>query len=423
MKKLLTLIILLLAAKVYADDTLELQAMIDAGNVKLPAHHAPYSITRLVLKHSLNANGNAFRCILPDGEGFIMKKRGIKLSNAEIYGGDDFTNPSGASGVQLNGDHDTVENVYIHKFSAYAIIGGNGNNSVVRNCKFADIGYSCMFLVTSTHPVKGGIVAGNTFDQSMMNPGTIPQPALMLRGSKINTSAGWKVYNNTFIMPFSPKELSAECFELRYAPYSEIHHNTCTGGTIGISVVRNDFVKTYSNKCYKQHEEGIEYADSNNGMIRDNIISDQEGLGVLIDGFAPLGCRFDTLLNNNISKCKGFGIQLYKDTYDTHIRNCNITTKNKAINIQGAHGVTIQDCTLSGSGYGSTAIFLDNSQGKVTMKGGSMNGFEHKLFIYANKQVKTDDVVIDGVRGNNNIKESDKSVSGGAVVGANIRIK
>lgn len=423
MKKLLTLIILFLAAKVYADDTLQLQAMIDAGNVKLPAHHAPYSITRLILKHSLNANGNVFRCILPDGEGFIMKKRGIKLSNAEIYGMDDSSNASGASGVQLNGDHDTVENVYIHKFSAYAIVGGNGNNSVVRNCKFANIGYSCMLMVTSTHPVKGGIVSGNTFDQSMMNPAIIPQPALILRGSKVNASAGWQVYNNTFMMPFSPKELSAECFELRGAPYSVIHHNTCTGGTIGISVVQNDFVQTYANKCFKQREEGIEYADSNNGMIRDNLISDQDNLGIMVDGFAPLGCRFDTLHNNTISKCRGIGIQLYKDTYDTFISNCTISAKTKAINIQRAHGVTLLNCNFTGNGYGSTALFLDNSKGKVTVKGGSMSGFEHKLFIYANKQVKTDDVVIDGVRGNNNIKESDKNISGGAAVGANIRVK
>src|SRR3569833_3370893 len=130
MKKLLTLIILFITATAYFYDTLELQAMIDAGKVKLPAHHAPYSITSLILRHSLNANGNDFRCIMPTGEGFIMKKKGIKLSNTEIYDKNNATNPSGASGVQLNGDSDTVENVYIHKWAGGAGGGGGGGGAV-----------------------------------------------------------------------------------------------------------------------------------------------------------------------------------------------------------------------------------------------------------------------------------------------------
>jgi len=422
MKKAIALVLLFFAVKVYADDTARLQAMLDAGKVTLPANHAPYTITSINLTHSLNANGNVIRC-LTDDQGIVMTKTGVKLSNAEIVGLDDTTNPSGASGIQLNGDRDTVDHVYIHKFPAYGIIGGDGNRPVITNNKIADIGYMGIFLFSTHHSIRGGIVASNTFDRSMLNPNTVTEGDIMLRGTPSFASSGWKVYRNTMLMPIAPKDLTAMCMELRNTPYSQVYDNTFIGGTIGVSIVRNNFVTVYNNKCMKQREEGIEVCDSENTMVRDNIITDQLNMGIMVDGFAPLGNKFDTLLNNTISRCNGYGIQLFKDTYNTHIRNCTITTKSKAINIQGAHTVTVQDCILTGNGYGSTAIFLDNSKGKITMKGGSMKGFERKLFIYTNKQVKTDDILIDGVKGSDNMGESDKNLSGGGEIGSNIRIK
>ncbi len=157
-------------------------------------------------------------------------------------------------------------------------------------------------------------------------------------------------------------------------------------------------------------------------MARDNSITDYKKLGVLIDGFAPNKCQYDTLLNNKIIG-KDMGVQLYKDTYDIYISNCTIIADSKAINIQGAHGVTLQNCKLSGNSKGATAIFLDNSAGKVAVHGGSMTGFHRKFFIYATKPGTTDDVLIDGVKSINVDTDYDKNLSGGATAGTNIRVK
>ncbi len=424
MKKIIILILLLFANKLNADDTEQLQAMIDAGNAILPAHHAPYTITRLKLSHSLNANGNVINCLLPGGGAIIMNTPGVKLSNVELVGQSDITNPTGAWGVEVNADGDTVTHSYIHKFPAYGILGGDGSFPIITHNKITDIGYVGVFFVSGKHDIQGGTVAYDTIDRSMLDAQTVTQGALFLRGGKNHFSPGWKVHHNMLIMPFLPKDITSECFELRSAAHSLIYDNVCIGGSIGISVVRNDFVRTYRNKLTKQKEEAIEYADSGNGMIKDNTISDQAGLGVIIDGFAPMGCSNDTLINDNISKCKNHGIQLYKDTHDIYIRDCDISTGTKAINIQGAYGVKLENCHLHGDGSnGSVGLFFDNSKGKVTMRGGSMDGFGHKFYIYTNKAVTTDEILLDKVKDKNNAAEYDKNVSGGGTAGSNIRIK
>ncbi|MFI5161680.1 MAG: right-handed parallel beta-helix repeat-containing protein [Sphingobacteriales bacterium] len=423
MKKIFLFIALLLGNKLYADDTAALQAMIDAGNTVLPTHHAPYSITRLRLSHNLNANGNTFNCTLAVGRAIVMDKPGVKFSNAELVGMDDSTNPDGTSGVYINADNDTVTHVYIHKFTAYGIIGGWGNVPVVTFNRICDIGYVGFFYISDKRSIKGGTVAFDTIDRSMLSAETVTQGALLLRGSKEFTSTGWKVHHNLFMMPYLPKDITSECFELRFAPNSQIYNNNCNGGSIGISVVRNDFVRTYHNKCTRQKEEGIEYADSNNGLIKDNTITEQAGLGVLIDGFPPVGCQFDTLLNNTIQGCKSFGIQLYKDTHDILISNCTISTSSKAIYLQAAYGVNIRNCRLTGTGGGTVAVFLDNSVGKVSMKGGSLNGFGHKFFVYGNKGVVSDDISTEGVKVTGKMSDIDNSLSGGAAMGTNIRVK
>jgi parallel beta-helix repeat protein len=222
-------------------------------------------------------------------------------------------------------------------------------------------------------------------------------------------------------MPFLPKDITSECFELRYAPNSRIYNNTCIGGSIGISVVANDYVRTWRNQCSKQKEEGIEYANSNNGMIKDNTIFDQASLGILIDGFAPSSCAYDTLLNNKISG-KTMGVQLYKDTHDIYIRDCDISATSKVINIQGAHDVMVHNCHLSGSGGTPVALFLDNSPGNVTMKGGTMTNVSHKFFIYGTKQIVTDNILLDGVKVSGG-RDFDQRLSGGASAGTNIKVK
>jgi parallel beta-helix repeat protein len=422
MKKIILFVLLCFANRLYADDTAELQAMINAGNTTLPAHHAPYTITSLNLVNSLNANGNVINCTLTVGRGIVMNRPGVRFSNAEVVGKDDSENPNGSSGVYINADNDTVTHVYIHKFTAYGIIGGWGNVPVMTYNRITNIGYVGLFYISDKRSIKGGTVAFDTIDRSMLSAQTMTQGALFIRGDKEYASRGWKVHHNLLIMPFLPKNISPECFELRLAPNSQIHDNTCIGGSIGISVVVSDFVNTNHNKCSKQNLEGIEYADSNNGMVRDNTITDQAKLGVLIDGFAPRGCRYDTLLNNKITG-KDMGIQLFKDTYDIYISNCTINADSKVINIQGAYGVTLQNCKLSGNTKGATALFLDNSTGKVTMHGGSITGCHREFFIYATTPMVTDDVLIDGVKSISVDADYDKSFSGGSSMGRNIKVK
>jgi hypothetical protein len=423
MKRILFLALCLFTAKVYADDTGDLQSMINKGNVTLPANHAPYSITAGIrLVHSLNLNGNTVNCTNSVGAAFIMHSPGVKLSNGELAGTSDAINPSAPAGVEMNADNDTVDHVYIHKFPSYAIYGGDGNSPVITNSKLVDIGYSCMFIVCNKHSIQGGVVANDLFDRSMLDPLKITECALMLRGGQNLSSPGWVVHDNVFKMPLSPKDITSECFEHRRAPNSAIYNNTCIGGSIGISIVGADHVHTYNNKCSQQHEEGIEYANSSYGMINGNVISDELGHGVLIDGFAPSSCQYDTLENNTISRCNDHAVQLFKDTYHIYFIKCNISAQHKtAIYLQGAHDVEIRDCKFTGNGYGTNAIFLDNSAGNVHVKGGTMSGFEHKLFVYGTKQVTTDNVHFDNVKATNNIKESDKNMQNGSTIGNDIR--
>jgi|GEM_PF-1878549 len=423
-KKIIFLFLILIAAKSRADDTADLQSLLNKGNVTLPAGHAPYNITRINLFHSLNLNGNTIICNVKQYASILMHTKGIKLSNGEVVGLSDQIDPSGSSAVELNGDNDTVDHVYIHKFMAYAIIGGDGNYPIVTNNKLVDIGYSCMFIVSNKYSIHGGLVANNLFDRAMLDPQTVTECALMLRGGVNLSSSGWSVHDNVFKMPLSPKDITSECFEHRRAPNSVIYNNTCIGGSIGISIVNADHVQTYQNKCSQQHEEGIEYANSSFGLIKDNVITDQLGHGILLDGFAPLACQHDTLVNNTIARCNDHAVELFKDVFNILFSRCNISAQHKtAIYLQGAHDIQINDCKLSGNGYGTNAVFLDNSIGNVRVKGGSISGFHHKLYIYGSKSVTADNVHFDSVKSANNIVDADKYLSNGAAIGSNIQLK
>ncbi len=113
-----------------------------------------------------------------------MNRPGVKFSNAEVVGQDDSENPNGSSGVYINADNDTVTHVYIHKFTSYGIIGGWGNVPVMTYNRITDIGYIGLFYISDKRSIKGGTVAFDTIDRSMLNTQTMTQWALFLRGNK-----------------------------------------------------------------------------------------------------------------------------------------------------------------------------------------------------------------------------------------------
>jgi hypothetical protein len=403
------------------DNTAALQQLINAGNVVLPKGHAPYTITSLTLVHSLNLNGNTINCI-SQGSAINMSYPNVSCSNGTLAGISDLDDPSGAAGIYMTANHDSVSHMYIHNFPAYGIVGGDGNAPVVANSKISEIGYMGIFFDSENHNIFGGIIAADTVDQSMMSAATIAESAMNIRGSSTCASSQWSVHNNRLIMPYLPLNWNAECFELRYAPHSVVDQNICIGGSIGISVVRTNYAKTTNNVFTNQNIEALEYADSNHGYMGSNNISSQV-VGVLLDG--ANGCNADTLSNNVIWGCASYCMQFYFGTHAIFISGGSMTMSapSNALYLQGAHGITLNNVSFVGGGIGTVPIVFDTSAGNLTMNGGSISGFtQYTLYIYSLVATTTNNIYLKGVTFSKTPKSIGKYLKNNATVGTNISL-
>lgn len=417
LKKLLTIFFLFISYFAFADDTATVQAAISAGSIT----HGTYNISSpgITVSHNFNGNGSTFNYTSSTGSAFIMSSTGKKLSNCILVGPGDASNPSGVKGVHITADNDTLTLMKISAFTAYGVESDNVNSPVVTYSNISDIGYVGMAFNSTSSAVHGGKLFSDTIDRSAISAGTITQAGLQIRGAPGYISRRWSVSYLRIIMPTSPTDITAECYEHRYGDTSTIDHMTCIGGSIGVSVVRNNFVRVTNSTLTGQSQEGIEYADSNNGYAGGNSISGQLQDGYLGDG--GTGAITDTLYNNTINGCARYPVYLHTGSNSIFMSANNITSTSAfaSIRLLGAYGVTEVNDTLLGSSTGSYAVLFDTSTGSFSSTGSTYSNFTTKL------------VDIVGVATTDNISfrcavttgtTVGYNISGGATAGSNISL-
>lgn len=423
MKKLLFILLALITTRLYADDTSAIQASITSGNYTMPANHAAYHISgQINLTHNLNGNGDTIYYTINTGIALNMNTSGKKVTNLVLIGASDTSNPSGSTGVYIGAASDTVMNCVIKKFRAYGILSGSFNTPEVYGNVISDIGYTGVFMSYSGSAITGGKIEYNTIDRSMLPASTVTEGGLMVRGDTINFSKGWLVQYNTIIMPYSPTDITAECYEHRNAPFSSIYNNTCRGGSIGISVVGSDYTDVRVNFTNGQSLEGIEFANSSRGFIYTNRISNQKRYGILIDGVTAHPCDQNVINSNTISGCNSYAIQLYHSVTNTSIVGDKITSATASVYLQQASGLHMVNVSFTGNSSGQHCIILDNSTGDISMLGGQVTSYGNVYHFYANTAVTTDKVQSKGVTLVSTGTGYSTALSGGAAVGSNIKV-
>lgn len=413
--------------QVKADDTAALKAMLGA-DVTLPAGHGTYTFSSgLNLTHSFNANGNELRYTGTTGYAITLSAPDIKFYNGKLTGNSITYNSSGSNGINMTAARDTVANMRVWNFNYVGILGGNADSHAILNCNIKS-GYVAAFMISNnTKSIQGGTVAFDTLDRTSLSASTVTQPALVIRGGVTFPSSNWNVHHNILAMPFNPVDWTSEGTEVRYAPYSNIWANTCKNGSIGISIVKSDFVIVNFNIVTGQNAEGIEFADSKNGWCANNTIKGTSRHGILVDGFAGFGNFGHKFLNNTILNCPQNGIELYGVTSNIDIINCNISNCGKPIYLQTAFNVNVYSCVLDGVNNSNIAIVVDASKGYLNVTGTTFKNFTNRaLQIYnhppTGQTIKTDNLIFSGNIYNNTTTGYIQDLGTGGSVGTNISI-
>lgn len=424
MKKIILILLALIAVRAYADDTATLQALITAGNTTLPAGHAAYHVTGLILSHNLNANGDTIYCTSSTGDEFSMSTAGVKLSNGIFIGPTDAINTSGVSGVLVNANSDTVTNCVIKTFPNYGIVMTGGNSPVFTGNTISDTGFIGQFVDPSATTV-GGIISGNTYDRSMLSASTITQPDLIVQTTSSSyKTRGWTISNNTFKMPSNPTDITAACMELKYAPKSTVSGSTCQGGSIGVSIVGSDTVKTSGGTYTGQNLEGVEYASSNYGNLTNLSISSQSKYGLLFDGSSPAS-HDDTVYNASITSCATYPVLCAPTVASIFFLSDKFTTTSAqdAVYLHQATNICFCACQFVGGSVGTNAVLLDNSTGTVDMCCGSVSGFtSHVFFVYASTAITINNILMQNINLSGTPTGLGQNLSGGATLGSNIEV-
>ncbi|MFI5161019.1 MAG: hypothetical protein ACHQHN_07055 [Sphingobacteriales bacterium] len=426
MKKFILFSLLLIAGKVYADDTATLQALVTAGNTTLPAGHAAYHITSITLSHSLNANGDTIFCTAASGVEFTMNTASVKLSNGIFIGPTDVYNSTGPACVGVSKDHDTITNCTIKTFPLYGITASGGNFQVYTNNTISDTAYIGQFYDPSAN-TTGGIISGNTYDRSMLSASTITQPDLIIQTTSSSfKTRGWTISNNTFKMPSNPTDFTAAGFELRYCPRCTVSSSICQGGSIGESIVASDSVKTLGGTFTGQNNEALEYASSSYGNITNTNISSQLGKGIIFDGSPGPVSHDDTVYNAIISGCASNAALVSVSCYNIFFLSCSFTetaTNVDAVYIQKGTNIGFCVCTFSGGSSGRNAVMLDNSTGTIDMCSGTVSNFTGHVFnVFANTAIVINNILMQNATVSGTTLGLGSTLSGGASLGSNIQV-
>ena len=423
------LAILLSPVSVYADDTTALQAKLNAGNVTLTAG-AIYNVTGLNISHALNLNGAVINMTGTTGATLKLTTAGASVTNGTVQGSWIYTtaaNPAtGFSGVKIMADNCSVTHLHITQFSACGIIAGAVNKPIITNCTIDKVGYIGFYYDAETVSTTGGIFSSNIVDRSMLSPATVTQAAVAIRGSTNKpaiTTSGWLITGNTFKMPVNPKDWSAEGMEVRYFNNSRLERNTVIGGSIGISIVRANFVVALSNHFSNSQLEALEFADCINCRSKLSVITSSMGAGILIDGADGsngVECFMDV-----ISGCAQECIHSYTNSKNIKITSCTLTTTTKAVNLQGTNIVTIANTAFKGTGGATLAIMLDSCPGNLTLSGGSIANFTKCAIAISNTKagLVTNNVQMSGVTLTATPSGIAAYTQNGASIGSNIIVQ
>lgn len=407
MKKLLTILLLLISAAAFAsdpfadmivhkkphpyylaDNTAAIQAAINAGNYTLPT--GTYSVTTLYLTHSFNMGGNSISCIGTSGGCLMMNTPGVTANNGTLVGTSDVSNASGVSAIKVLASNVTIDHMTIHTFPASGIVGDGFSNLTITNNNISDVGYIGMALYSSTN-TSGWLVNYNHIDRSAQGTSVV-QEAIILRSQNGGVNTGTILQHNVVTMPSSPLSATAEGIEARGVVNADLSYNKFIGGSMGISAVQGcTGLKARQDTCMGQSIQGIELGDSKHALLDHDYIPSGH-IGILLDG-ATTDLQ-DTIQYANISGLTGtnpYPIQANINSANKSpltspvndvFNNNTIVTTTQAIYITYANGFLINYLNATGNNT-TCAIFFNTSIGNLTANNLTLSGFNMLSNAYA----------------------------------------
>ena len=415
-KKLLSIIFLFLSLSAFADqpisvleitqntqsfwfdDTATIQAALNShagGTYTMPVFGTYHISSTLTVPDNTtwDINFNIISTSQTTGQA-IVTGHDVVIKNGTINGSWDYTTPAnpstGSVGIKIAGSNVTITNCTVQEFSSSGVIVSGNYNFIAFThgtiSKTGYIGFYCHPELNGKHDVN---FSYNFVDRSMISPSTVQEPGVSIRASTNTTTdtlSNVTIANNTVNMPLNPTNGTAECIDMWRVKSSRVDSNSCTGGTIGASVVVVQNVEIGHNHFYSQRDEGIEMLGNLHCATYNNYINGNFSQGgILIDAgiTPPVTSHYDTLNYDTVITVGNYGVHTTSGTGDIVFNGLVINTRMTGFYIAQTNNITINNTTINGGGVSNTSgIYFALSQGNTTINGGSILNCTRAVYAY-----------------------------------------
>lgn len=331
-------------------------------------------------------------------------------------------------GVRITADNVTVEGVTVNGAVRYGIYSINAASPRIKDCTVTDSGNIGIFweMASASAAIEGPEISGCTVDRTSLGS-TITEGGIKVHGDTGNYQAlRARIHDNKVFMPSDAADDAANCIEsFGDSDWAVISDNITVGGSMGISLAQADHNSVTGNTIYNPNDWGIEIAGSDHTAAIGNTIDGNGNCddGIIVSAIGSVYSNDTAITGGTITGCTN-AVQVNSTNDGVTITGAamSITAANYAVNLTGVQDFAVTGNTISGGGTGLKGVMLDRSY-DGTVVGNTIQGFtQNAVLMYSTTTDTLDNVTITGNAFFDCGTPVTTQLSGGAVLGANVRV-
>jgi hypothetical protein len=346
---------------------------------------------------------------------------GSKASIASVTNtiGFNYSIPSTSASIDISGI--TIKDC---KGSAgYGIVIADIDNVKIKDVKVLDTDYTAIYIDATSRNVSN-ITVKDCYIDRVSSGLTASEGGIKIRGASFPYKvSNVLVENNNVRMAVGTFSTSAAIpIELfRNVDYARVTDNHTYGGVIGISLASVKFATVGDNTVFAPKDYCYELANCQNSTLSGNVGNGDNvtSVGVSMNS----GSTFCTVTGNSLDSMVVASIQVHTCSTSTLISNPINARNGYAIELINSKDMVITGNNLLGNSVASKAIMF-NTSGSSTVIGNRISGFTQNngLHLYAVTAYTFDNITYSGNIANGTGVGIEKQLSGGALLGGNIKM-
>jgi hypothetical protein len=409
------------------NDTTQFQAAFDSGAKVVVIPPDSYQLTSVTVPTGVTvlSYGTVTQKASTSGTLLSLTGAGAHLEGPGIWDGNKANQSVSNDIIRIAADDCVVRGITVQNGKRIGVYSLNANNAWVDGCTALNTDYISIFAEATSADLTDFRATYNSVDRTGIAAGSISEGGLKVHGTSSHSYKRVRVEGTRVLMPVSPTDAAAICIETTYSPGAKISGTHSEGGNYAISVAACDGANVSNNpSLYNAKTYGIEVAGSRYAQIQGNGI-DGNGLtsaGIILDAGGGNNSDYTSVTGGTIRGCTGTSI---KTQSAVGFSLSGVTCYQAAeyiVSIGGGSGA-LTGLVIDGQGTAKKCVILDNTS-NVSISGGSMrNTTEHGVLVFGSSAITIDNIEVVGVTFNTVGTRFGSQLSGGAVLGTNIKLR